>query len=342
MLQDGRRPRCTIGFFMPDATFDRVFAPGDIERLRAEPCVRLVSPRPLDATRVAASDDLAEVELLITGWGTPVLDRALLDRFPRLRAVSHSAGSMRAIITDELLARDIALTSSAGANAVPVAEFTLAMIILAAKRTFWAAERLRDSKSSVDLEGSWPSVGNRGLTVGVVGASRIGRLMIDRLASLDVEVIVADPTLDTAEQLALGVPCVPLDELADRSHIITLHAPALPSTIHMVDRALLARLRPGTTLINTARGDLIDQDALADRLLQGDLAAILDVTSPEVLPSSSRLWSTPNTFITPHIAGSIGNELSRLATNAVDEALQFALSGRFTDPLTLARLALQA
>ncbi|MGG7451154.1 hydroxyacid dehydrogenase [Plantibacter auratus] len=342
MPQSESAPTGTIGFLMPDGTFDRVFSEPDLARLRSESHARLPWDRPLRLERAADRARLAAVEVLVTGWGSPVLDETLLRSLPSLRAVAHSAGSVRGIVTDALLERRIALTSSATANAVPVAEFTMAMVILAAKRTFWAAETLRASRAPVDAERAWPTVGSHGITVGVVGASRIGRLVVERLASLDVRVVVADPTLDHEEQAALGVPCVTLDELAAHSDIVTLHAPALPSTRHLVDRSLLQLMRPGTTVINTARGDLIDHDALADRLDRGDLVAILDVTSPEILPPSSRLWSTPNTVITPHIAGSAGNELARLAANTVDEALHFVRFGTFHRPITLAALALQA
>lgn len=331
-----------IGFLMPDGTFDRVFSASDLDRLRSDPRVRLVSDRPLHLELADDRARLGQVEVLVTGWGSPVLDEPLLRALPALRAVAHSAGSVRGIVTDALLERRVALTSSADSNAVPVAEFTLAMVILAAKRAFWAADTLRASRAPVDGERVWPTVGANGITVGVVGASRIGRLVIERLTSLNVQVLVADPTLDHEQQLAVGVPCVPLEELAARSDIVTLHAPALPSTRHLVDRSLLQAMRPGTTVINTARGDLIDHEALADRLDRGDLVAILDVTSPEVLPPSSRLWSTPNTVITPHIAGSAGNELARLAVNTVDEVLHLVRTGTFRQPITLAALALQA
>ncbi|OAN30848.1 hypothetical protein A4X17_04630 [Plantibacter sp. H53] len=342
MLQSESALRGTVGFLMPEGTFERVFSELDLARLRSESRLHLLSDRPLRPERVDDRALLAEAEVLVTGWGSPALDEPLLRMLPSLRAVAHSAGSVRGIVTDALLDRHVSLTSSAAANAVPVAEFTVAMIVLAAKRTFWAAETLRSSNAPVDAERAWPTVGSHGITVGVVGASRIGRLVIERLASLDVRVLVADPTLDHEQRLAIGVPCVPLEELAAGSDIVTLHAPALPSTRHLVDRGLLRLMRPGTTVINTARGDLVDHEALADRLECGDLVAILDVTSPEILPSTSRLWSTPNTVITPHIAGSAGNELGRLATNTVDEVLHLVRTGAFRRPITIAALALQA
>lgn len=334
-----------VAFAMPPETFARVFEPGDVAALHAASTVRLLADQPLDLDAGGAADTarLAEVEVLVTGWGTPVLDSARLDRMPRLRAVVHSAGSLRPVVDDEVWQRGIAIASSATPNAVPVAEFTVAMIVLAAKRALAAADALRLADGApVDIEGSWPTVGTYGITVGVVGASRVGRAVIERLRGYDVRVLLSDPHIDEAEAARLGVALVELADLCAASDVVSLHAPLLPETVGMLDRAAIERMRPGATLVNTARGALVDQDALADRLDRGDLAAILDVTEPELLPAGARLRSTPNTFITPHIAGSLGNELRRLAGNAVREALAFSATGAFTDPIAFERSVLQA
>ncbi|WP_144749488.1 hydroxyacid dehydrogenase [Curtobacterium pusillum] len=333
-----------VAFVLPDATFTRVFDTGDIAALHSSAAVRLVADRPLDPDDPRDAGLFAEVEVIITGWGSPVLDGALLDRMPRLRAIAHSAGSVKPVVDDDVWDRALAVTSSAAANAVPVAEFAVAMIVLAAKRAFATAAAIAADPDGgpVDIEGSWPVIGMHGITVGVVGASRVGRAVIERLRDYDVRVLVSDPFLDDEDARALGVTAVDLETLAGRSDVITLHAPLLPSTRGLIDRSVIARMRPGTTLVNTARGGIVDQDALADRLDHGDLAAVLDVTEPEHLPAGARLRSTPNTFITPHIAGSLGNELRRLAGNAVRETIAFATTGAFTDPIVPDGFAVQA
>lgn len=330
-----------VAFAMPDSTFDRVFASADLAALHAARAVRLLADRPLDLDAEGAR--LAEVEVLVTGWGSPVLDAGRLDRMPRLRAVVHSAGSIRPVVDDQVWERGIAVASSATANAVPVAEFSVAMIVLAAKRALAAADLLREAGGApVEIEGTWPVVGTNGITVGIVGASRVGRAVIERLRGYDVRVVLADPHIPEADVARLGVARMELGDLCAASDIVSLHAPLLPETVGMLDRTAIDRMRPGATLLNTARGALVDQEALADRLDRGDLAAILDVTEPEVLPPDARLRSTPNTFITPHIAGSQGNELRRLAVNAVRETLAFSTTGTFTEPITFERSVLQA
>jgi phosphoglycerate dehydrogenase-like enzyme len=109
-----------------------------------------------------------------------------------------------------------------------------------------------------------------------------------------------------------------------RSDIVSLHAPDIPETHHMLDRARLALIRDGGVLINTARGALVDHEALTEELVSGRLRAVLDVTEPEPLPADSPLYRLPNVFLTPHIAGSLGNELQRLGTIVVEEVERLA------------------
>lgn len=336
------RPRTTAGILMPEQTFRRVFSQVDIRRLETAPELELLADRPLDPGTAADRSLLARAEVLITGWGTPMIAAEMLSLLPNLRAIAHSAGTVRPVIDPVVYERGIAVSSAAAANAIPVAEYTLALIVLGAKRAFWAADGVRAGSLDADLESAWPQVGIRGRTVGIVGASTIGRLVIERLRGLEVEVLLYDPTIPAPEASELGVTAVELGELVRRSDILSLHAPSLPGTRGMIDRELISLMRPGTTVINTARGDLLDQEALADRLEHGDLVALLDVAVEEPLPPHSRLRNTPNTFLTPHIAGSIGTELGRLSAHAVEETLVFAAEGAFRHGIDQQAFALRA
>ncbi|MEU9477553.1 hydroxyacid dehydrogenase [Streptomyces sp. NPDC048191] len=274
----------------------------------------------------AVAESLAGAELLITGWGCPVLDSGALTAVPRLRTVLHAAGSVRSLIGEALWERDIAVSSAATANAVPVAEYTLAMILLAGKDVFTHRERYRTSHTPPS-PAETSATGNVGRRVGVVGASRVGRRLLELLRPFDNEVLLHDPYVSGSEAAALGADLVPLEDLLRRSDIVTLHAPDIPETHHMLNRARLALIRDGGVLINTARGALVDHDALTEELVTGRLQAILDVTEPEPLPAGSPLYRLPNVVLTPHIAGSLGNELERLGKVVVDE-LERLVAGR--------------
>jgi phosphoglycerate dehydrogenase-like enzyme len=143
--------------------------------------------------------------------------------------------------------------------------------------------------------------------------------VIELLRPFDLDVVVADPYLAASEAKSLGVALTSLDDLVSTSHVVSLHAPELPETKHLMDARRLALMPTGATLINTSRGSLVDTGALITELRDGRLHAVLDVTDPDVLPTDSPLFTTPNLVLTPHIAGSLGNELSRMTALALDE-----------------------
>ncbi|MGP4007505.1 hydroxyacid dehydrogenase [Streptomyces sp. 4N124] len=292
-----------------------------------------------DLTTPAAHRALADAELLVTGWGCPPLDAAVLHAAPRLRAVIHTAGTVRHHITPACWERGLAVSSAAAANAVPVAEYALAMILLANKRVLETARVYRAERRRVDWNERHPDAGNYRRTVGILSASIIGRRVIDLLRPHDLTVLLHDPYASDAEARALGAQPVSLSELFARCDTVSVHTPLLPETRGLVSRDLLARLRTGGTLINTARGAVIDQDALTDEVVSGRLHAVLDVTEPDVLPADSPLYDCPNVLLTPHIAGSKGGELRRLAELALAEVESYVLGRPFAHPVRPERLA---
>ncbi|HLU55503.1 MAG TPA: hydroxyacid dehydrogenase [Pseudonocardia sp.] len=280
-----------------------------------------------------AGADLADVELLITGWGCPPITADVLAAAPRLRAVVHTAGTVRQHVTEACWDRGIAVSSAAAANAVPVAEYAVAMILLAGKRVPDIAREFRAARAQLDWNALHPDAGNYGATVGLLGASLVGRRTADLLRPFDLEVLLHDPYVPDDEVRALGAEPVGLDELFARSRVVSLHAPLLDSTRGMVDARLLGLMPDRATLINTARGGLVDHAALERELLSGRLRAVLDVTTPEPLPPDSPLWDCDGVVLTPHIAGSTGNELRRLADAAADEVRRWAAGEPFAHPV---------
>ncbi len=311
-------------FAMTAENVPQIFPPEVLARLREsvdiDPAVVAE-----DFTDPRVRDLLARTEVLVTGWGCPRLDAAVLDAAPRLRAVLHSAGSVKGFTTPEVWRRGIAVSSAAAANAVPVAEYTLAMILLAGKDVLAARDRLRTERAFPGW-GLVPGIGNHGRRVGVIGASRIGRRVIELLRPFDLRVSLTDPYVDETGAAALGVPLLDLDDLLRTSDVVTLHAPETPRTRHLVGRRELALMPDGAVLLNTARGGLVDHDALIAELRTGRIGAILDVTDPEPLPPDSPLYDLPNAFVTPHLAGSQGNEVARLGLAVAKEA-QLLLAG---------------
>lgn len=286
---------------------------------------RLTSLVDIDSALVLPSFDgagadaaLAGADLLITGWGCPPLEAGVLLAAPRLTTVVHAAGSVKHLATGAARARGLVFSCAADANAVPVAEYTVGAILLAGKGVFALRERFTQERGFV-IGQVTQGVGNFGRRVGIIGASRIGRRVIELLRPHDFDVCLHDPYTEVE-----GVRQVGLTELLESCDVVSLHAPLTEQTRGMIGRAELARVPDGATVVNTARGELIDTDALVEELKTGRLSAVLDVTHPEPLPPDSILFDLPNVFLTPHIAGSQGNELARLGIAAVAEVERLA------------------
>jgi phosphoglycerate dehydrogenase-like enzyme len=311
---------------MSEATFADQFDGRRLSRLRS--LVTPTEPLHVDDLDLLPRDQLGEVEVLLTGWGAPALDQQLLDRMPSLATVLHCAGSVKGLVSESLWRRNIRVSSAAEVNAIPVAEFTFAAIVMAGKKAPFLAADARIQRTDWNYRHARGKLSNLGLTVGIVGFSRIGRRVVDRLQQLeDLTCLVADPFADPAAVSAAGARLVELHEMLARVDVLSIHAPELPSTRHLIGRQELAQLSDHATVINTARGSLLDTTALEKECLTGRLNAILDVTDPEPLPSGSVLYDLPNVMITPHIAGSLDSEIRRMTDAALDE-LERLLSGR--------------
>ena len=301
-----------------------------------------VSPTPADLLAPGSLPLLADAEVLVTGWGTGRISPEVLAAAPRLRAVVHTAGSVRALVDKACYARGVAISSQAWANAVPVTEYTLAMILLAAKGTFRAQREYRSGRAAYDVQTRLASYGAYGCRVGVIGASVIGRGVLELLRPFDLDVALADPTVDSRVAAELGATLLTLDELMATSDVVSLHAPWWPSTEGMIGARELSLLRDGGTFINSARGALVDESALIAELRTGRIDAIVDTTWPEVPAPDSPLWDLPNLMLTPHIAGSAGRELRRLGESAVREVARVVRGESLHHPVELHRFDILA
>jgi phosphoglycerate dehydrogenase-like enzyme len=246
------------------------------------------------------------------------VNNATLDIAPNLKLVAHLGATVKYLIQPEIWQRGVAVTSAVEAVAHPVVEFTMAAIVFAGKQVLQQAQKYRQ-KSQTGLEPSRIDVGLMNQCIGIIGASRVGLPVIDRLRQLDVEVLVYDPYFSQQHAAALGAEKTTLKDLLCRSDVISLHAPITEDTKSMIDDDALSLIRDGATLINTARGVLIDEPALIKHLETGRFSAMLDVTHPEPPAPDSPLYTLPNVLLTPHIAGPIGSERQRMVDAIVSD-----------------------
>ncbi len=305
-----RRPAALLAY-SPSLNPDTFTVP---QRAQLEAMVDLLRETPADdLSDPAVAALLPRVEIIVTGWGVRPITIDVLEAAPRLRLVAHLGGTVKALLPREAWQRGIAVTHAAAANALPVAEYTLAAILFSNKQVFRLRRKYAEARAPLRAwSAAAPGIGNYRKTVGLVGASRIGRRVAELLRPFDFDVLVYDPYLASEVATAIGVRKVGLDELLSRCDVVSLHAPVTAETRGMIDRRRLGLLRDGAVLINTARGVLIDQEALVDETRSGRIDAVLDVTEPDVLPPDSPLYDTASVFLTPHIAGALGTETQRM------------------------------
>jgi len=323
-----------VATMTPPDLADRLFGPG-FELLINAGATPLAAAPYASFDAPDARDALAQADVLITGWGASPLTDSQLDAAPGLRYVLHAGGQAAGLLPVSARKRGIQVSNAGWLNAIPVAEFTYSMIVLANKQTFRSRRLYGERRDHIDREVEFPSAGNRDKVIGIVGASRIGRIVMERLGDLDVTVQLYDPFVTPAEVARLGARLVSLDEVMATSDVVTLHPPLNAATTGMITARHLGLMRDGATLINTSRGPVVDQDALIRELRRGRIEAILDVTDPDVLPPDSELHTLPNVFLTPHISGSMGTEIRRLGEHVASELNRIVLGHALTFPETL-------
>jgi phosphoglycerate dehydrogenase-like enzyme len=260
---------------------------------------------------------LGEVEVIFATWGIPSFTDEHFSAMPNLKAVFYAAGNVKSF-APALIERDITLVGAWDINAIPVAEMCLSQILLSLRGYFRATRRYADIRTQ-DAK-SFPRSGVNGETVGLIGLGKIGTRLRKLLAAFPVKVIAHDPFLTDKRAAELNVESVSLDEIFERSLVVSNHIPDLESTIGTLNESYFVKMRDGATFINSGRGAQVVEDDLI-RVLQerSDLTALLDVTLPEPPPAASELWSLPNVVISPHIGGTVGDEVVRLADCVIDE-----------------------
>ena len=308
--------RIVISEFMDEAA---------VESLRRQFDVRYEAD--LVDRREALMASLGDAQALIVRNRTRV-DAALLEHAPRLRVVGRLGVGLDNIDLPACEARKIEVFPATGANALAVAEHVIcsAMMLL---RGAWQA-------SAAVAAGQWPraalSNGREiaGKTLGLVGFGGIGQLTATRAQALGMDVVAFDPAL--AADLPLwrerGVRPLPLEEVIASADVVSLHVPLTPATRQLIDRARLASMKPEAVLVNTSRGGIVDEAALAEALSGGRLAgAAIDVFEQEPLPAGSPLAQAPNLFLTPHIAGVTFESNQRVSSLIAERIARFLRAG---------------
>lgn len=266
---------------------------------------------------------LADADGLIVRSATTV-DREVIAAAPRLRVVARAGTGVDNVDLDEASARGIVVMNAPGANSVSVAEHTFALMLALARSVATADAAMKQERWE---KRSLTGAELRGKTLGVVGLGRIGQEVGQRARAFGMEVVAHDPFIAAHVAADLGITLLSIDELCARADYITLHVPATATTKGLFDAARLARCKPGVRIVNTARGELIDEAALADAIERGDVGgAGLDVFRAEP-PVEWRLVQSPRVVATPHIAASTAEAQELVGLEVASSLRDYLLDG---------------
>ena len=249
------------------------------------------------------------------------VDAALLDAAPHLRVISNYAAHCDNVDLSAATRRGVLVTHTPDVATETVADFTLALMLAAARRVGEATQYVRGRR--------WRAWGPEvllgrdlhGATLGIVGLGRVGQAVARRALGFGMRLLYAGPGRKPEAERATGAVYAPLDRLLAESDAVSLHCPLVDETYQLIDRDALDLLKPDAILINTARGQLVDTRALVAALGARPMIAALDVTDPDPLPAGHPLLALPNAIVTPNAGSASASTRTRMAVMAATDAL---------------------
>lgn len=322
---------------------DFVFAHGRREKFAEllELCSDVIHEDNLENNR----EFLKETEVIICTWDmVPFSEEILKEYFPRLRLVLYAAGSVQ-YFARPFLERGVQVCSAWGSMCYPVAQFTLSCIILANKGAFRSAQLAKEGRyheghalSTMQYPGSYD-----GTKVGILGAGKIGSLVIQMLQSLPVEVLLYDPFCSRERAKELGAALTSLETIFSECQTISNHIANNPQTVGMLDYHLFSRMKPDAAFINTGRGaQVVESDLIRALTEQPGRFAILDVTDPEPVREGHPFLSMPNVLLFPHVAGYAEREVLGMPDAMLRELIHFQKNEPLEFEVTLPMLKTMA
>jgi D-3-phosphoglycerate dehydrogenase len=287
-------------------------------------------------TKDTLNAEIADADALIVRSATKVT-ADLLDKAPRLRAVGRAGVGVDNIDLDAATARGVLVMSTPGGNAISVAEHAFALLLALARQVPRLDKAMHEGRWE---KSSAAGTEVRGKTLGLIGLGRIGSEVAIRADAFDMRVLGFDPYISEAAAREAQVELVPLEKLFAESDFISLHTALSPATQNLINAATLAQMKKGARIINTARGELIDEAALAEALKSGHLAgAAMDVFVQEPPPKDSLLMAMPNVLATPHVAGSTVEAQEEVGTQVAVQIKDYLADGLIRNAVNLPALS---
>ncbi len=298
-----------VGILIPKEAQNAIFSPESKKVL--ENIVNVVwNEKNEQLTEEEACSLLKGCEIAVSSWRTAKPTKLVLDSCPTIKLWEHAAGTVKGFFTDDIKGRDLIIASCAPAIGKTVAEMALGELIIGLRRI------IPNSQQNETISGAKPdnklylSVS----TIGVIGASRVGRYLLKLLQPFNVRILLYDPYITKEQARELGAIKVDtLMELCEQSDAVTMHTPNTKATFHMMGEEQFKAMKDDAVFINTSRGACVDEAALIAELKKGRLFAFLDVSDPEPADLNSPIRTLPNIIYTSHLAGGpsihIGNQV---------------------------------
>src|SRR5215470_2627177 len=279
--------------------------------------------------------EIADADALIVRSATKVTAE-LLDKAPKLRAVGRAGVGVDNIDLEAATKRGVLVMSTPGGNAVSVAEHTLALMLSLARQVPRLDKAIHEGRWE---KSSAAGTEVRGKTLGLIGLGRIGSEVAVRAEAFDMRVLAYDPFISETAAREMSVELVPLDQLLAESDFVSLHTALSPATQNLIGAANIQKMKSGARIINTARGELVDEAALAEALKSGKLAgAAMDVFAEEP-PKNSPLVGLPNVIGTPHVAGSTAEAQEEVGTQVAVQVRDYLSEGIIRNAVNLPALS---
>lgn len=303
-----------VGVLVPAKASEELFSAESREKLgRFADVVWNETDRQLSEEEASAF--LQSCDVAVGSWGTAKPTKAILDSCPQLKLWEHAAGTVKPFFTDDLRGRELTIASCAPAIAKTVAELVLGEIIVGLRRIIPNSQQNRSERGAKPARKLYAAKS----TVGVIGASWVGRQVIGLLRPFQVKVLLYDPYITREAASALGAEKVgALMELCAASDAVTLHTPRTKETYRMLKAAEFQAMKDDCVFINTSRGDCIDEAALIAELQKGRLFAFLDVSDPEPALPDNPIRTLPNVVYTSHLAGGASYHIGDQAVSDIE------------------------
>lgn len=286
-----------------------------------------------------------DVEYIFSTWSMPGGSEPKDDfgRFmPNLKAIFYAAGSVR-YFAESYFKRNVRIFSAYAANAIPVAEYSVAQILLANKGFYQSSILAKAGNYEEAHKVSLAHCGNYDAKVGIIGAGMIGKKVIELLKPYKLNILVYDIFMSEEQANAMGVTKVDLDTLFSECDVVSNHLANVPATVGILTKELFAKMKINSTFINTGRGQQTDEDGMLEVLeARKDISAVLDVTITEPPVAESKFYTLENVFLTPHIAGSQANEVQRMSELVVDELERYLKGEKCLYEITAEKLKTMA